>query len=436
MGGPKQILPKEEIVLDPASSVDPFGTVFWHDGQVFRSVTSESEPLAREILARAPGWVDYGLVETSESSYRTEEASLVLSHRTITYRSYCTEWIPEMLRDAALSYLRLQLKLVEDGYLLKDGHPWNVLFDGGRPVYVDVGSITPFNGARLTHSLEEFRLYFLLPLMLLSASGSEKTYAVLNRPIPNPEEREEVARQMRLPAVRSPGWFGPRYGLKRLIRKVERLKISGVKRTEWTGYEQKAPDVTDPDSFIEKQQPAYEVLKRKGSGTLLDIGCSKGWYSLLAENMGFSVVSVDIDLDSLGILYDKVKRGQRNILPLHVDICRPTGASGLGGVYPAFIDRMKSDVVFAMAVIHHLSYKRKLSFETFAERIAQITRNVAVVEFIPREDMYVSKWDQGGMEWYTRRHFVEAFMRHFDRVEAFPSTPVPREVFVFEKAGT
>jgi 2-polyprenyl-3-methyl-5-hydroxy-6-metoxy-1,4-benzoquinol methylase len=208
-----------------------------------------------------------------------------------------------------------------------------------------------------------------------------------------------------------------------------------MERTEWSAYEQKAPDVTNPEFFVEKQRPAYEVLQRIGSGSLLDIGCNKGWYSLLAESMGFRVVSIDIDLESLTILYKKVKREQRHILPLYVDFCEPTGANGLGGTYPDFMHRMKCDVVFAMAIIHHLAYKPKLSFEVIANRIAQLTRKVAVVEFIPREDIYVSKWNQDGMDWYTRENFVEAFMRHFNHMETFPSTPLPREVFVFDKVA-
>lgn len=430
-----ELLSESVITFDPASSVDEFGRVFWRDGQVYRGVARQSEALARDILERASVWSAYGLIETSESNFRMRDFPLVLAHRTIRFRSYCTEWIPEMLRDAALTYLRLQLKLTEDGYMLKDGHPWNILFDAGRPAYVDVGSIIPFNEDRVFASLREFRLYFLLPLKLFSLWSSKRVYEFLNTPIPNQAAWERTANEESVKALPITKLFGHRFTLKRLISQVERLNVSHGDRTEWTAYEQKAPDVTAPDSFLAKQRSAYEVLKRLGSGTLLDIGCNKGWYSRLAETMGFSVVSVDIDLASLATLYSQVKREQLNILPLRVDICDPTGANGLDEGYPAFIDRMKCDVVLAMAIIHHLAYKRAVSFETTADRIAKLTRRVAVVEFIPREDAHVCKWEQNGMEWYSRARLIKAFMLHFDRVESFPSTPHPREVFVFEKKG-
>lgn len=422
-----------DITFEAASAVDPFGRVFWHEGNVYRAVSEPFVGFAEEILPRFPAWAAHGLVETGRAGIGLEGSPLVLAHKRIPFASYCTEWLPQMLRDAALCYLGLQAQLIRDGYVLKDGHPWNLLFDGGQPVYVDVGSITRYEPRLLERALREFRLYFLLPLRLFKAWGSDKTYRFLNRPIPNHEERSAVAREIGVRDGLLSRWLGPERELKWLIRHTARLGGSTGHATEWSAYEQKAPAVTDPESFVDKQRPAYKTLRRVGGGTALDIGCNKGWYSILAETMGYEVVSVDIDIESLDVLYDRVKAEKRRILPLRMDICEPTPSNGLGEAYPGFLDRMKCDVVLAMAVIHHLAYKRKLSFETFADRIATLARKAAVVEFIPREDQYVSKWDQAGMEWYTREGFRDAFLRHFRKVEAFPSTPAPREVFVCEK---
>jgi hypothetical protein len=48
-------------------------------------------------------------------------------------QSYCYEWLPAMLRDAALLTLDLCIHLAEHEMTLQDGHPWNVLFDGPKP---------------------------------------------------------------------------------------------------------------------------------------------------------------------------------------------------------------------------------------------------------------------------------------------------------------
>ena len=52
-----------------------------------------------------------------------------------------------MLRDAALAILTLAAELAERGLTLKDSHPWNVLFHGTRPVWVDVTSVGPRDDA-------------------------------------------------------------------------------------------------------------------------------------------------------------------------------------------------------------------------------------------------------------------------------------------------
>ncbi len=433
MSKTKHTFLKKDIKFDPASSLDKFGRVFWHDDKVYRSVTFEYIPLAKKIIKQSNVWANYGLIETSESDFRLEDTFMVLTHRTIKFRSYCGEWTPEMLKDAALCYLRLQLQLIKDGYILKDAHPWNILFEKGQPYYIDVGSIIPFDKLELARSLEEFRIYFLLPLKLFSIWGSKKTYQYLNQPIPNCRERTKLSKEISLDSIRIFRWLSSTHILRKLIRKVERIKSSALDITEWSNYEQKAPNILEPDSFLEKQRPAYEILRRIGPGTLLDIGCNKGWYSLLAESMGFKVVAIDIDLASLGTLYNKVKSERRHILPLYVNFCAPTKANGLNDGYPDFIKRMRCDVVFAMAINHHLAYKQDLSFEDFAKRIAEFTIKVAVVEFIPKEDFHVSQWNQTGMEWYTRENFVKAFMLYFKRMESFPSTPSPREVFIFDK---
>ena len=48
-----------------------------------------------------------------------------------------------MLKEAALLTLDLCIRLAEKELTLQDAHPWNILFDGHHPVFIDLGSITP-----------------------------------------------------------------------------------------------------------------------------------------------------------------------------------------------------------------------------------------------------------------------------------------------------
>lgn len=425
-----------DVEFESASQVDPFGRVFRYAGGIYRAIHRGQENAARTLVGKCRNWEAYGMVETDIADISLDDYALVLRHREIAVRSYCEEWTPGMLRDAALMYLGLQVRLVDDGYVLKDGHPWNILFDGGRPVYVDVGSIVPYERETLRHALEEFRLYFLLPLYMFARHGTAKTYSFLGQRIPNPEERKKQARYLGVLPIRLGSWPGARIYLKWLAWRVRQLRYPALVPTEWTGYEQKAPEVRATEQFDAKQRSVSQVLRDHPAKTLLDIGCNKGWYSLLAVALGYEVVAIDVDVPSLELLYRMSSRERLPILSLVVDICAPTGANGQNGAYPGFTNRVSADYVLAMSVIHHLSYRKGMHFDVFAERIARLTTRAAIVEFIPADDVHVSRWDQAGMEWYSRDSFVEAFSRYFSRYENFPSSPSPRETFVFWREGS
>lgn len=48
-----------------------------------------------------------------------------------------------MLKDAALLHIDLFIRLGRHGLVFKDWHPYNILFKGTNPVFVDFGSIIP-----------------------------------------------------------------------------------------------------------------------------------------------------------------------------------------------------------------------------------------------------------------------------------------------------
>ena len=62
-------------------------------------------------------------------------------HPPVTVVSYCYEWVAPMLKAAALVTVELFIGLAEKGLTLQDGHPWNILFDNTKPVYIDAGWI-------------------------------------------------------------------------------------------------------------------------------------------------------------------------------------------------------------------------------------------------------------------------------------------------------
>ena len=85
--------------------------------------------------------------------------------------SYPYEWPFEMLRDAALLQLALLDEALAEGFVLKDGSPYNVQWRGSEPVFVDVGSFERLREGEPWAGYRQFCTLFLYPLMLQAYRG-------------------------------------------------------------------------------------------------------------------------------------------------------------------------------------------------------------------------------------------------------------------------
>ena len=64
-------------------------------------------------------------------------AAAVVEHERLWFPSYPYEWPAEMLHASALLTLDLAIATLDEHQGLKDATPFNVLFNGPRPVFVD-----------------------------------------------------------------------------------------------------------------------------------------------------------------------------------------------------------------------------------------------------------------------------------------------------------
>src|SRR5437867_609205 len=75
------------------------------------------------------------------------EIALVLEHERVAFPSFPCEWPPEMLSAAGALTLDLAEQSLAESFALKDATPYNVLFRGSRPVFVDLLSFERWRGA-------------------------------------------------------------------------------------------------------------------------------------------------------------------------------------------------------------------------------------------------------------------------------------------------
>src|ERR671923_475960 len=149
---------------EPASFRDPEARVVYSSsGEVLR----ELSPRAREDweqLERARFFrrgLEQGRIVATE-----EIEPGVLRHERLPFVSYPYEWPFEMLRAAALLELGLLEEALGEGFVLKDGSPYNVQWRGSEPVFVDVGSFERLREGEPWAGYRQFCMLFLYPLLL------------------------------------------------------------------------------------------------------------------------------------------------------------------------------------------------------------------------------------------------------------------------------
>jgi len=431
-----------DVTPAPSFHKDPAGSVFYYRGEVYRGIRPAYEDFYRNLLTADffPKLVEAGLVDTEISDLTVEGFPLVLRHRKIEFESVWGEWCSWMIQDATALMLELSLALAKRGLFLSDIKPGNVLFDSARPVWIDLGAVVPLKSVNRRQWLRRLWQNSIFPLWLMS-KGMHDMGRLIYQEVPGQGLQDRIARPpwdwfplyFRRLASKSRRKNFPAI-LAKLLRYVRGLELKprgGV----WIKYREGImPRITDPGSFNAKQENVFRVLKELPKGTLMDIGCNKGWYSELAASLGHRVLAFDTDNETICHLYRSVKANNLPILPLIMDFAWPTPNYGLGlGGRDAF-ERLRCDVTLGLALVHHLVFRNHLRFETIAWILDRFTRSCAIVDFPPKEDITVAKWIRPGLEWYTLDHFVAALKPYFPKIALYQSDPTPRQLLVCRRS--
>jgi hypothetical protein len=357
-------IPPDEVDFHPHSFGDRDGRLFRWDGRLYRALRGERAAFFDELVraGTVEQLVGEGLlIDTEPTDLRLDGYSSVLVHRDVPFASYPIEWSPTMFRDAALLYLRLVERLLTFGLTLKDVHPWNLLFDFTRPVYVDLTSITP-----LEHGLpapEKVARYYLRPLLLMARGGERIARSLLfdydavqvadldllGIAAPPAARTSRLRALLGRPRAADPG----------LVAEWVRI-VADVQLPDGGGG--RAPTSPALADAVERIRPP-SVLLLHGDGDL----------ALRAAANGSDVVVFDESSQRVTSLYRCAKEAGARVLPLAIDFSRPTPSMGFSGHYSvAAADRLRCELLVVHgAALRRLAEDRSLPLELLAEGFAQ-----------------------------------------------------------------
>jgi SAM-dependent methyltransferase len=403
--------------------------------------------------------------------YESRGGQMILDHERIDFPSFPYEWTAEMLHAAGMLTLDLAQALLADGLGLKDGTPYNVLFRGPEPVFIDVLSFERRQAGDPTWlPYAQFVRTFLLPLLSNQAYGLGLDQILTTRR--DGLEPEEVYRWSKplqrikppfFSLVSMPTWLGGKHKqddtsiyekkllsdpekarfildtvLNGLRRTLNRLKPVEGKSSVWSDYMTVNNNYT-ADHFQAKQRFVGEALAEFPSKSVLDVGCNTGHFSAIAARSGAKVVAVDYDPVVLGTVWRQARAEKLDILPLAVNLTRPSPGTGWRNQEcSSFLERArgKFDAVLMLAVIHHMLVTERVPLADIIDLAAELTTNLLIIEYVAPDDSMFKRLTRGRDELHqdlTAELFESLCGRYFDIVRVQHVEGATRRLYVLKK---
>jgi SAM-dependent methyltransferase len=452
------------------ASCDSQGAVYIARDAVFRLVGRSHEDSVLSVLKLTNSAGIEGIVQTEVCASREvadiiDDAidALVLKHKKIAYISYPHEWCAAMLKDAALFHLDLSARLYGQGLFLKDAHPWNILFEKGQPIFVDFTSIVSRDSlfaeeylesnklhrgegaeARLALILKEifermYLPYFVSPLSAYAFGQRSRVRKAIENTTLNSSTSIITMKdclpglQPRMSALTKLfGLLKLRFGLKKVIKQLlEKKNVSGfyqgmhqcvtnlrvgVGSSGYSAYYKlKGEDHgwAYSEEWNAKQKVVYNALNTPEISTVLDVACNTGWFAVMAEKLSKRVVAFDIDEACIESLYTQVKHDQLDILPLVMNFTELTQdrysiCDGKKVLINAS-QRLRSDSVIALGIIHHLTLGLGLTFEEVLDQLIPLCEKQLVIEFVDASDAMIQNEPSFFSAYYQNKELLAGY---------------------------
>ncbi|HXG68858.1 MAG TPA: class I SAM-dependent methyltransferase [Blastocatellia bacterium] len=452
------------------------------DGRVIRIVNRSGLPDFQAFLnsATARRFVEQGRLVRTELLHpatadnlfeRPTAGELVVEHERVPFQSFPYEWPPEMLHAAGSLTLDLAESLLNDGFGLKDATPYNILFRGPHPVFIDLLSFEKRDpGDPIWLPYAQFMRTFLLPLLVNKHFGTPLDQLLtVRRDGLEPEDVYRLCGPLRrlLPPFLSlasiPTWLAARQSqddqkiyqrksldnpekarfiletlFKRLRRVLKKVEPGAGRKSAWSDYMGANNNYSD-EHFRAKHRVVYDAMAEFTPQRVLDVGCNTGHFSEIAAKRGARVVAIDYDPVVVGETWRRAKAENLDILPLVVNLTRPSPAIGWRNQEcPAFLERARGafDAVLMLAVMHHMLVSERIPLPEIIDLAAELTADLLVIEFIAPADSMFRRITRGRDYLFadlTVGSFEEACRRKFEIVRSQHLEGTSRWLYLLRK---
>ncbi|HUQ96781.1 MAG TPA: hypothetical protein VM010_03880 [Chitinophagaceae bacterium] len=449
----------------PASYRDPSGFVFEHEGVLYRQVNQSYKQDFTRFMESGL----YSQLLTDKKLIAHEEIPInflkdarwftTLRPEIIPVITYPFEWCFQQLKEAALLTLALAEKAASFGMMLKDATPYNIQFYKGAVIFLDTLSFEIWDETKPWIAYRQFCETFLAPLALMNFLKTPLQPFLLAYPegIPLMVAKKMLPLKskfnlgcylhLHLHAGYSAKKAVPEktiaFSKNKLLHILQHLKQTITaftldEKSTWSEYYNEAAQRGDYLN-LKKEIISGWILSFSTIKTAFDAGANEGVFTgLLAQN-GIRTIAADGDHFAIDTLYNKLKGTQAElIIPIITNLGNPGPAFGANGTERAsFFSRLYSDLVLALALMHHLVLDHQFSFEMLASFFAKLG-NYLLIEFVPKEDekarLLLSR-KKDTYDWYTQVQFENVFSEVFQIVKRQEIGASGRTLYLMQQHG-
>ncbi|QHS56349.1 hypothetical protein GWR56_12670 [Mucilaginibacter sp. 14171R-50] len=428
-------IPENEIKYSDYSILDPYGRVFFWQDRVYRGLSQTAHAelhklretgLLTELEERAL------FPKTTLTPLSSQYFDVIIEHEKISPASFVYEWPFDMIKAAGNCILDVNIIAAKYGYHTIDAHPYNVLFKGCNPVFIDLGSLKPADSPDHWHPIEEFWGYFKYPLELwnnvshkmarriysedLSSITSAEYHKLLQLSKSKYEVKarsliERIKNKLRLREAKAKTLNEKLALYKTELAELTRNKVA----TQWGNYHDDY--ITDNDiACTDRFKFVIDKINELQIDTITELAGNWGLLSfLILENTGVKHVNcTDYDENAVNKMYNYFKRSghAERLSPALLDFIKPIELYNSGRPSARF----RSQAVLALAVTHHLILTYKYDVNVIFKKIAEYSSEYVFIEFMP-----LGLWDGYAAppipDFYTQDWFTAAFEKHFSIVD-------------------
>ena len=450
--------------IENSSFRDRSGFLFYYENEIYRIINFSYKKQYEKFM-------------NSELYQKLEEKNLIITHseienldidcdyykiikpEKIPFISYPYEWSFSQLKDAALLTLRIQKAAMKYGMTLKDGSAFNIQFHNGHPIFIDTLSFEIYEEGQIWKPYKQFCQHFLAPLALISKKdvrlnllskifidgipidlaakllpkttfGNFGLMAHIHAHAKSQKHYEDKDAKIKQKTFSKRSFEGLIESLKSSIEKM----AWNEDNTEWGDYYSDT-NYTEK-SFEEKKQFISLAIDQVKPKLVWDMGANTGVFSRLASTKGINTISYDIDPLAVEKNYlSSSQNSEQNILPLILDLTNPS--SGIGWNHDermSIMQRGPADMVFALALVHHLAISNNVPLNKLAEFFSQISKFL-IIEFVPKSDSQVKRLlltRDDIFENYDEKNFEIEFSKFFKIINSKKILDSERTIYIME----